>query len=252
MLCKSLPRQSMEVQHQPEGILRWDGDQANNQGFGTSKKARGVRPGGTLQANSFTVVHNHLVEVVNIHIWFTINNYFTILSSSQERAADDDLLKDPKELKVIDESGLTPEPEKMGEKVGLCWFSYFHYMFCILQVLPDLQKFMDSMHNRILQCQKLGEPVELHAGQTVAGKEFLCLAFNNWYMSCNLLSICMVMSLYKSLQHGLNENSVQPLGCLLLQVAQGFQTHQWFPDGKFPETRWAESRSPPQRRDRLT
>ena len=52
------------------------------------------------------------------------------------------------------------------------WHQHFEFQnFNILQVLPDLQKFMDSVHNRIMQCQKLGEPVETHAGETVAGKE---------------------------------------------------------------------------------
>ena len=45
----------------------------------------------------------------------------------------------------------------------------------ILQALPDLQKFMDSIHNRIMSCHKLSQAVENDAGDTPAGKECLSI-----------------------------------------------------------------------------
>jgi hypothetical protein len=41
------------------------------------------------------------------------------------------------------------------------------------EVLPDLGKFMDSIHGRMMQCHKLSGPVEIDAGETPAGQEFL-------------------------------------------------------------------------------
>lgn len=41
------------------------------------------------------------------------------------------------------------------------------------EVLPDLVKFMDSIHGRIMTCHRLAGPVESEAGTTPAGKEFL-------------------------------------------------------------------------------
>ena len=45
----------------------------------------------------------------------------------------------------------------------------------ILQALPDLQKFMDSIHNRIMSCHKLSQAVETDAGDTPSGKESLSI-----------------------------------------------------------------------------
>ena len=45
----------------------------------------------------------------------------------------------------------------------------------ILQALPDLQKFMDSIHGRIMSCHKLSQTVENDAGDTPAGKESLSI-----------------------------------------------------------------------------
>lgn len=39
-------------------------------------------------------------------------------------------------------------------------------------VLPDLVKFMDSVHARMMTVHKLGGAVEIEAGETSAGKEF--------------------------------------------------------------------------------
>lgn len=66
------------------------------------------------------------------------------------------------------------------------------------EVLPDLVKFMDSIHGRIMTCHRLSGPVESEAGTTPAGKEFLstkyvapllaqneCPCFPIWLMIIN-------------------------------------------------------------------
>ena len=143
----------MEVQHQCEGVLRRDRDEANNQGFRTSKKARDMRHGRAFQAIKYNQhVWNWLKYILYQKIFYSDSTYIqttcivirhifkqhvitTTPSSSQERAvgADDDLVKEPKQLTIVDEAGLTPEPEKMGEKAQLCWSAFFPMKCLVFQ-----------------------------------------------------------------------------------------------------------------------
>ena len=41
-----------------------------------------------------------------------------------------------------------------------------------LQVLPDLIKFMDSVHNKMMTVHKMTGQLEIEAGELVASKEF--------------------------------------------------------------------------------
>ena len=111
---------------------------------------------------------------------------------------------------MVDESGLTPEPEKMGEKVPTyrCSMVMLHYWnlkvfnwaltselifrhthegkkrnwICnesSMQVLPDLTKFMDSIHARMMTVHKMVGQLESEAPDFPAAAELLAFLVPN-------------------------------------------------------------------------
>ena len=50
-----------------------------------------------------------------------------------------------------------------------------------LQVLPDLIKFMDSVHNKMMTVHKMTGQLEIEAGELVASKEFFIIKLASFY-----------------------------------------------------------------------
>lgn len=91
-----------------------------------------------------------------------------------------------KSLALANEDGMTPEPEKLGDKVRLLQsydtvriqllkpsalldeFVVLHphtfFPHVVVQVLPDLTTFMDSLHSKMMQVHTMTGKLELEAG----------------------------------------------------------------------------------------